>query len=77
MTTSQTAKHGAWNHCPSCGREEHGSLACSAAGLLRPFAMNDQRPLNDQLADLVGIANERGMYDAADYLKGVLDGRRR
>jgi hypothetical protein len=30
--------------------------------------MNDQHSLTDQLSDLIVIANERGMYDAADYL---------
>lgn len=31
-----------------------------------------QAPLNDQLAALIPIANKLGLYDAADYLQGVL-----
>ena len=34
--------------------------------------MNDQRSLTDQLKDLILIAEEKGMYDAADFLKGVV-----
>lgn len=30
--------------------------------------MNDQRPLTDQLKDLVTLANKNGLYDAADYI---------
>jgi hypothetical protein len=31
--------------------------------------MNDQRSVADQLNDLHALAIERGMYDAADWLK--------
>lgn len=31
----------------------------------------DQRSLRDQLADLISVAAERRMYDAADYLQRV------
>lgn len=31
--------------------------------------MNDQRSLSDQIADLLAIADERGMYDASDWLR--------
>lgn len=34
---------------------------------------NDQRSLNDQLRTLFGLANEHGLYDAADWLKNVLE----
>jgi hypothetical protein len=37
--------------------------------------MNDQRALNDQLQDLVGIANQHGMYDAADFLRDLLQNK--
>lgn len=36
--------------------------------------MNDQRSLIDQLIDLIHLANKNGLYDAADYLKNVVDG---
>lgn len=35
--------------------------------------MPDQRSLMDQLRTLIPIANERGLYDAADYLRGVVE----
>ncbi len=35
--------------------------------------MNDQRPLLDQLQSLYGLANQNGLYDAADWLKERLD----
>ena len=40
--------------------------------------MPDQRSLTDQLASLLGVAVERGMYDAADWLQARLtkDGAR-
>ena len=30
--------------------------------------MNDQRSLNDQIGDLIAMANKAGLYDAADFL---------
>ncbi len=49
----------------------------------RPFQNDDvkslprfnqtQRALQDQLTDLMDVANRIGMYDAADYLRGRLD----
>lgn len=35
-------------------------------------AAQDQRSLTDQLSELVRIATEHGMYDAADHIKGDL-----
>ncbi len=40
---------------------------------MRPVAgvekkMNDQRSLDDQLTDLIVMANKAGLYDAADFL---------
>lgn len=32
-----------------------------------------QDSLNDQLADLILVANKLKMYDAADYLKSILN----
>lgn len=37
--------------------------------------MNDQRSLTDQLKDLIPVATERGLYDAADYLKKQVEER--
>ena len=34
--------------------------------------MADQRSTTDQLRDLIAIANQKGMYDAADYLLNVV-----
>lgn len=31
--------------------------------------MNDQRSVTEQLQDLIRLANEKGMYDAADWLR--------
>jgi hypothetical protein len=31
--------------------------------------VNDQRSTTEQLRDLIGIANERGLYDAADFCR--------
>lgn len=31
---------------------------------------------DDQLRDLIGIANKLGFYDAADYLKNVTEAKR-
>lgn len=33
--------------------------------------MNDQRSVTDQLRDLIPIANQHGLYDAADYLTAI------
>jgi hypothetical protein len=33
----------------------------------------DQRSLLDQLRDLIPLANQAGMYDAADYLRDVVE----
>ena len=30
--------------------------------------MNNQRSLNEQLTDLITLANRNGLYDAADWL---------
>ena len=35
--------------------------------------MPDQRATNDQLKDLQWIANQVGLYDAADLIKSVLE----
>lgn len=35
--------------------------------------MNDQRSLAQQLNDLVSLANTAGLYDAADFVQGILD----
>lgn len=35
-------------------------------------AAQDQRSLTDQLSDLVRIATEHGMYDAADHIRDDL-----
>ena len=35
--------------------------------------MNSQAPLNEQLRQLIQLANQNGLYDAADYIQGVLD----
>ncbi len=37
-----------------------------------PKLTQTQAPLNDQLMDLVVVAQRLGMYDAADYLKDKL-----
>lgn len=37
--------------------------------------MNDQRSLKDQLTDLAAMADCAGLYDAADYVRCVLDHR--
>lgn len=34
-----------------------------------------QDSLNDQLKDLAAIADREGMYDAADFIREVLNGR--
>ena len=34
--------------------------------------MNDQRSLNDQLKSLIELANENGLYDAADWIESTL-----
>jgi hypothetical protein len=35
--------------------------------------MPDQRSLVDQLRDLIPLANRAGMYDAADYIRDVVE----
>jgi hypothetical protein len=35
--------------------------------------MPDQRAVTEQLADLIRLANEHGLYDAADWVKRELD----
>lgn len=50
---------------------------------IKPFSNDDvkklprfaqtQRALYDQLVDLMDVANQLGMYDAADYLKRKFD----
>jgi hypothetical protein len=59
---------------------------CLAAGLRTPSillrtnhaktpkkkAMPDQRSLTDQLRSLIELANQNGLYDAADFLKAHL-----
>jgi hypothetical protein len=35
--------------------------------------MPDQRSLTDQLKALIPVANQQGLYDAADYLRGVVE----
>lgn len=37
-----------------------------------PGLAQTQAPLNDQLLDLIEVAQRLGMYDAADYLKDRL-----
>lgn len=37
--------------------------------------MPTQRAVHDQLRDLAGIANQKGMYDAADLLWKMVDER--
>lgn len=34
--------------------------------------MQDQRSTIEQLRDLIAVANQKGMYDAADYLLSVV-----
>jgi hypothetical protein len=34
--------------------------------------MTDQRSVTEQLQDLIAVANQKGMYDAADYLLNVV-----
>jgi hypothetical protein len=41
--------------------------------LLGNRVMNDQRATADQLRDLQWVANQIGMYDAADVIRGILD----
>ena len=37
------------------------------------FKMPDQRSLYDQLKDLYVLANRNGLYDAADYVRTVVE----
>ena len=35
--------------------------------------MNRQDSLHDQLRDLIQLANKHGMYDAADFIKNIIE----
>ena len=48
--------------------EYMAKVAAVKAPIPPEFTMPDQRPLRDQLTDLLKLANERKMYDA-DWLK--------
>lgn len=41
------------------------------------FRTTDQRPLQDQLKDLITMANKAGMYDAADWIRDRMTARTR
>lgn len=45
-----------------------GVLDCSRV----VSSMNDQRSVTEQLRDLIAVANQKGLYDAADYLLNVV-----
>ena len=62
------------------GTENRGSTPMSYAQSPEEMragnlVMPDQRSTTDQLRDLLKIANKRGMYDAADVITKLLDGK--
>jgi hypothetical protein len=55
-------------------REQEMKLALAKVRtLLGNRIMNDLRSTTDQLQDLYWIANQVGLYDAADLIRGILD----
>lgn len=65
-------------NCPECQREncKHGVLKGLLLEVLErrgALMAPDQRSVTDQLRDLVLLANQNGLYDAADWLQARLD----
>jgi hypothetical protein len=63
MSTTHCGFHDRAEPCPRC------------AIYVQPKSPSPQRQdsLNDQLRDLQTLANKHGMYDAADFLRNVLE----
>ena len=56
------------------GREQEMKQALAKVRtLLGNRIMNDQRATADQLQDLYWVANQLGLYDAADVIRNILD----
>lgn len=55
-------------------REEMAALAGHTRGVISiPQQRQRQDALNDQLRDLIPVATKLGMYDAADFLRKLLE----
>lgn len=57
----------------SSREQEMKTALAKVRTLLGNRIMNDQRATNDQLRDLQWVANQLGLYDAADVIRNILE----